>query len=153
MTARPAFKAGDYITVYNRAGGRCGICGEPVEPADVSIDHIHPLARGGAHEPDNWQLANRTCNVHKQARMPGDAVQHAARQPPAASPRVQVTAEELASGMTTTEAAARRGVSQNTLRKWSDEGRVPAVRRPGGGYRRFDPDVIERVAREMGIGK
>jgi excisionase family DNA binding protein len=54
--------------------------------------------------------------------------------------------------MSMAEAADRLGVSHNTLRKWSDEGRVPTVRRPGGGgYRRFDPDVIERVAREMGI--
>jgi excisionase family DNA binding protein len=54
--------------------------------------------------------------------------------------------------LTTPEAAARLGVSENTLRNWSDQGRVPAIRRPGGGgYRRYDPTVIERVRREMGL--
>ncbi len=50
------------------------------------------------------------------------------------------------------ETAALLAVSQNTLRKWADAGRVPTVRRPGGGgLRRFDPDVIERTRREMGL--
>jgi excisionase family DNA binding protein len=54
--------------------------------------------------------------------------------------------------LTTPEAAKRLGVSENTLRLWSDQGRVPAIRRPGGGgYRRFDPEVIDRVRREMGL--
>jgi excisionase family DNA binding protein len=59
--------------------------------------------------------------------------------------------EQMKKMLSIGEAAARLHVSQNTLRKWSDEGRVPTVRRPGGGgLRRYDPNVIERIRREMG---
>ena len=61
-------------------------------------------------------------------------------------------AEEDKKMLTLTEAAARLKVHPNTLRKWSDEGRVPTVRRPGGGgYRRFEPESIEELRRELGL--
>jgi 5-methylcytosine-specific restriction endonuclease McrA len=50
--------------------GICGICrvevvnGEPVE-----IDHIIPLARGGAHGQRNLQLAHRLCNRRKKDKL------------------------------------------------------------------------------------
>ena len=47
-----------------RDRGHCGICGDPImEP--YHIDHIHPLAAGGTHEPDNVQLAHPACNWRK----------------------------------------------------------------------------------------
>ena len=49
-----------------------------------------------------------------------------------------------------TQAAERLGVHYQTLRAWADKGLVPVVRLPSG-YRRFDPDAIERVRREMGL--
>ena len=48
------------------------------------------------------------------------------------------------------KAAARLGVHQDTLRAWADKGLVPVIRTPTG-YRRFDPDEIERVREEMGL--
>lgn len=48
------------------------------------------------------------------------------------------------------EAAARLGVSQKTLRRWADVGRVPVVRLPSG-YRRFTVEMIEQVERQMGL--
>jgi excisionase family DNA binding protein len=53
--------------------------------------------------------------------------------------------------LTITQAAARLGVHYQTLRKWADKGLVPVVRLPSG-YRRFDPAVIDRVRRDMGLG-
>lgn len=54
--------------------------------------------------------------------------------------------------LTTREAARLLGIHENTMRAWADSGRVPAIRRPGGGgLRRFDPEVIERIRREMGF--
>lgn len=60
--------------------------------------------------------------------------------------------EEGRALLTLGEAARRLRVHENTLRKWADEGRVPVVRRPGGGgYRKFEASVIERLRREMGL--
>ena len=52
--------------------------------------------------------------------------------------------------LTITQAAARLGVHADTLRAWADKGMVPVVRLPSG-YRRFRPEEIERVRREMGL--
>ena len=52
--------------------------------------------------------------------------------------------------LTISEAAARLGVHANTLRGWADRGLVPVIKLPSG-YRRFDPDVIERERQRMGL--
>jgi 5-methylcytosine-specific restriction endonuclease McrA len=59
-----------------RDGLACGICAEPVDPALLypnpfsrSVDHIMPIARGGAHTPENCQLAHLRCNVSKGDRV------------------------------------------------------------------------------------
>ena len=46
------------------------------------------------------------------------------------------------------EAARRLGIPVSTLRDWADANRVPVLRTPTG-YRRFDPDDIERLRRQM----
>ncbi len=52
--------------------------------------------------------------------------------------------------LTISQAAARLGVHPDTLRKWADKGLVPVVKLPSG-YRRFEPQEIERVCAEMGL--
>jgi excisionase family DNA binding protein len=52
--------------------------------------------------------------------------------------------------LTITEAAARLGIEQKTLRRWADAGRVPHVR-TFGGQRRFEPATIDRIRKEMGF--
>lgn len=54
--------------------------------------------------------------------------------------------------LTTSQAARELGVHPNTLRGWVDRGLVPAVRLPSG-YRRFSPEQIEQVKRDMLEGK
>jgi 5-methylcytosine-specific restriction endonuclease McrA len=56
---------------------RCGICRADVDmalaypdPMSRSLDHIVPLARGGAHSYSNTQLAHLRCNVSKGAKSP-----------------------------------------------------------------------------------
>lgn len=55
--------------------GCCGICGGDMDrglphpdPFSKSLDHIVPLARGGAHVQDNLQWAHLVCNKRKGAR-------------------------------------------------------------------------------------
>lgn len=62
--------------IFDRDGWCCGICAEPVSPESAwpdplspSLDHILPLALGGAHVRANVQLAHLACNVRKGARV------------------------------------------------------------------------------------
>lgn len=53
------------------AGFRCGICGGPLDMAatgalGVSVDHIVPVSKGGAHELGNLQPAHSRCNTLKR---------------------------------------------------------------------------------------
>lgn len=47
--------------------------------------------------------------------------------------------------LTIGQAAKVLGISPSTLRVYADKGDVPCVKLPSG-YRRFDPDDIERIA-------
>ena len=58
--------------VYQRDGWKCQLCGHLIspdtawpDPRSASLDHIIPLARGGAHSIENTQLACLQCNVRK----------------------------------------------------------------------------------------
>lgn len=57
--------------IYERDGGRCGICGKPVPYERMHLDHIIPLARGGTHEPRNVQTTHQRCNNRKYVTGPG----------------------------------------------------------------------------------
>ena len=43
----------------------CPICGVRLNGGNVSIDHIHPLAEGGANHRGNFQLLCGSCNSRK----------------------------------------------------------------------------------------
>ena len=62
--------------VFERDGWVCGICHLPIDPTlkhphrmSVSLDHIHPMSKGGRHATENCQAAHLTCNSHKQAKL------------------------------------------------------------------------------------
>ena len=57
----------DYAIVIRRADGICQICGEPFGVEKIEVDHIVPLAKGGAHTYENVQAAHRACNKRKGA--------------------------------------------------------------------------------------
>lgn len=61
--------------IFERDGWVCGICAEPIErglawpdPRSVSLDHIVPLSRGGAHSRSNSQASHLFCNMSKHNR-------------------------------------------------------------------------------------
>ena len=54
--------------------------------------------------------------------------------------------------MSVRAAADALGVHENTIRRWESQGILSAVRLPGSNFRRFDPDQIQRVARDMARG-
>jgi 5-methylcytosine-specific restriction endonuclease McrA len=40
----------------------CYLCGDPMTSSDASLDHVMPLARGGASSPENVRWAHTLCN-------------------------------------------------------------------------------------------
>jgi 5-methylcytosine-specific restriction endonuclease McrA len=61
----------DAFVVYDRDGGVCGICGDPVSREGFHVDHINPLALGGEHSYANVQVAHPSCNSRKRDRYAG----------------------------------------------------------------------------------
>lgn len=64
------------VVVFTRDRWTCGICKLPIDsqlrypdPGSASVDHVHPLSRGGSHSYDNVQAAHLRCNVSKGARV------------------------------------------------------------------------------------
>ena len=49
----------------------------------------------------------------------------------------------------TAEAAQILGVSQNTLRAWAEDGKIPVHRNPANGYRLFLRSDLDRFLREV----
>ena len=58
--------------VLERTGGRCYLCGRALDPSAFDVDHVHPLAAGGAHAPANVAPACPTCNRRRGARGAAD---------------------------------------------------------------------------------
>lgn len=60
----------DHQIVYKRDNFICQLCQQKiVDPSELSIDHIQPIARGGLHEYKNVQTAHKLCNSRKGARV------------------------------------------------------------------------------------
>ena len=54
----------------------CHICGRPVDyslkwpdPMCFVVDHVVPIAKGGAHDITNGKAAHASCNSTKRARL------------------------------------------------------------------------------------
>lgn len=67
---RRARKAGSSVTRTSYAAVReahtaCYLCGEPLAGRVVHVDHVVPLAAGGAHELDNLRPVHMPCNLRK----------------------------------------------------------------------------------------
>lgn len=56
------------FSIYKRDGYRCKICGRNGRYADLEIDHIKPIAKGGKSTYDNLQTLCRNCNKEKGAK-------------------------------------------------------------------------------------
>lgn len=56
--------------VFQRADGRCEYCGlsQTGQEARFHVDHVQPLAAGGATTVDNLALACVSCSLRKGAR-------------------------------------------------------------------------------------
>jgi len=57
------------VEVFRISFGSCQICGEWVKPGHASMDHTHPLSKGGTHTWDNVQLVHLICNLRKSNKV------------------------------------------------------------------------------------
>ncbi len=51
-------------------GQRCVYCATPLDAHSATLDHVHPLARGGAHDAANLVAACAPCNRLKGDLLP-----------------------------------------------------------------------------------
>jgi 5-methylcytosine-specific restriction protein A len=52
------------------AKGRCHYCGRATPPAELTMDHIVPVARGGRSVKGNLVPACKSCNIRKKQMLP-----------------------------------------------------------------------------------
>lgn len=53
-------------------GRRCVYCAAPLDFDVATLDHVHPLAKGGAHVPGNLVAACARCNRLKGDLLPAE---------------------------------------------------------------------------------
>jgi len=51
--------------IYDKTQGRCAYCGCKLKYKEMTVDHIRPLANGGADDESNLIPACRSCNHRK----------------------------------------------------------------------------------------
>lgn len=51
--------------VYLRDGGHCQYCGKDIERKDSTLDHVHPVSKGGKTTWENTVTACGPCNASK----------------------------------------------------------------------------------------
>jgi 5-methylcytosine-specific restriction endonuclease McrA len=60
----------NYSAIIERDGMVCHICTDPIEGlTDLHMDHVIPLARGGAHHEDNIKPSHALCNMRKSDKI------------------------------------------------------------------------------------
>ena len=75
---RKQFSAAVRGRIYSKYNGICQICGKPVNRAEMSVDHIIPLSKGGTNLEDNLQLSHDFCNKMKGSYDENECVQFGA---------------------------------------------------------------------------
>lgn len=85
---RRALKAGatagrvDRREIILRDQSICHICGTKCEPHEIHLDHVIPLAKGGAHSPENVKVAHARCNLDKKDLLLSDLASYNPRRRP-----------------------------------------------------------------------
>lgn len=58
--------------IYNKADGRCQLCGRKIAYIEMTLDHVVPFAMGGADEVENLACTCKSCNQFKGSILPDD---------------------------------------------------------------------------------
>lgn len=60
------------MMLYNKADGRCQLCGRKILFESMTLDHVIPLKMGGEDNVNNLQIACEICNSSKASYLPDD---------------------------------------------------------------------------------
>ena len=63
------FEDVDHAAVWIEDKGICHLCGHAADPEDWHLDHVVPLAVGGAHSRRNVAVSHPSCNQSKNDRL------------------------------------------------------------------------------------
>lgn len=126
--------------IWDRSKGVCFYCGVRLHPIKTfEVDHVLPKALGGTNERSNLVASCIACNRHK-----GKVLREKLRD-------AVIRPEDIpANAMTTAQAARRLTVTATTIRTWTEQGLLPALRSTNG-RRHYLPSDIDRMRQEMGI--
>ena len=58
--------------IYNKAQGKCELCGRKILLEDMTIDHVKPLSMGGEDDVNNLACTCYPCNLFKGNILPDD---------------------------------------------------------------------------------
>ena len=88
----------DYVpfsraNIYARDDHSCQYCGEVFPTAELTFDHVVPVAQGGRKDWENIVTCCITCNRRKGGRTPAEAGMHLIRVPkrPDKAPAIRIT--------------------------------------------------------------
>ncbi len=65
MNSRKRLTKDQRKIIYQKMNGHCAYCGCKIDLSDMQVDHVMPLRKGGADEPENMLPACRSCNHYK----------------------------------------------------------------------------------------
>ena len=88
----------DYVpfsraNIYARDAHACQYCGDTFSTAELTFDHVVPVAQGGRKDWENIVTCCVTCNRKKGGRTPAEAGMHLMRTPkrPESAPALRIT--------------------------------------------------------------
>lgn len=55
-------------SAYEKYGGRCAYCGEPIQYTEMEVDYLKPMQHGGKMEIDNLLPSCRVCKRNRKNR-------------------------------------------------------------------------------------
>jgi 5-methylcytosine-specific restriction protein A len=67
VTKRKRLSVADKVAIFVRHNECCHICGLSVVGKPWEVEHIIPLALGGADDESNWAPAHKACHAPKTA--------------------------------------------------------------------------------------
>lgn len=67
--SKKAAKVASRKRIWERGGGLCYLCGDPVTFDEFTIDHVIPLSKGGSNLDSNKRPAHYACNQAKADKL------------------------------------------------------------------------------------